>query len=96
MPRAQAEVAEDVVERSLELIERDIERATESVALWSGSLEATLADLAEVEAQEGELDPEDPRLGPIKICVMRLEELRTLLMDLREEREELVNSAGLN
>lgn len=96
MPHSKTDVKTRVNERELENIERDRKQAEQNVELWSGSLKAALSDLAEIEAEEGQLDPEDPRLYAVKTCFMRLEESRTLLKDLKEEREEIVNRAGSN
>ncbi len=96
MPHKGDEVKGRVTERELVNIERDREMAEHNVELWSGSLKTVLEDLAEVEEKEGQLDPEDPRLIPVNICLMRTDEVKTMLKDLKEEREELVNRAGLN
>ncbi|MCK9360736.1 hypothetical protein M0Q28_00710 [Patescibacteria group bacterium] len=89
-------VKESEAERELRNIERDREQAEQNLELWSGSLKAVLEDLAEVEEKEGELDPEDPRLTAVRLCLMRTDEAKTMLKDLKEEREEVANRAGLN
>ncbi|MCC6563625.1 hypothetical protein IT087_01920 [Candidatus Uhrbacteria bacterium] len=96
MPQKGEELKGRVHERELQNIERDRERAEQNLELWSGSLKSVLEDLAEVEEKEGELDPEDPRLTAVRLCLMRTDEAKTMIKDLKEEREEVVNRAGLN
>lgn len=80
----------------LKNIERDREMAKENLEMWSGSLKAVLEDLAEIEEREGELPMDDPRMMAVRLCLMRTDEAKTMLRDLKAEREEVVNAAGLN
>jgi hypothetical protein len=50
-----------------------------NVELWGSAFNAVWADLQAVEAKEGPLDPEDPRLTAVKICAMRLDEAKEML-----------------
>ncbi|KAA0205533.1 hypothetical protein EDM68_05505 [Candidatus Uhrbacteria bacterium] len=80
----------------LELIERDFAKAERNAEIWGDSLRLLMEDLAEIEAKEGPLDPEDPRLTAIKIAAMRTDEAKTMLRDLKEERYEAASRAGMN
>lgn len=95
MPSIQ-EAKKELTQIELEILKLRVERAKKNVELWDDSLQAVMKDLAEVEAKEGQLDQGDPRLIPNKICAMRADEAKTMLRGLKEEREEVVNRAGLN
>ena len=56
-----------------------IEQLEKNVELWGSSFNAVWADLQAVEAKEGPLEPEDPRLTAVKICAMRLDEAKSML-----------------
>ncbi len=91
-----AEAKKELTEIEFEMMKRCRESAEQNLEIWNDSLQAVMEDLAAVEAKEGPLDPEDPRLIPVKICAMRADEAKTMLRDLKEEREEVVNRAQIN
>jgi hypothetical protein len=53
-----------------------VEKAEKAMELWAGAFNALWKDLQEVEAVEGKLDGDDPRLTSIKIAAMRLDEAK--------------------